>query len=277
MPELPEVEHGRQVLHGIAAGRTIAAAVVADDPIVIPDVSADGLRDLLVGVRVTGTDRHGKQLWFDLEGRPSVLIHFGMTGGFRLPGDQPLQLETSSKRVDRSWPPRFTKLHLTFEDGGEIAFVNSRRLGRIRLRDDPRAEPPISKLGYDPLKTLPSAAAFDKRIGRRSTKLKALLLDQGFAAGVGNWIADEVLYQARLAPHRTVDTLDAAERDRLRLAIRRVIKTAVRVGARKDAFPANWLFHHRWGKTDGARTKLGPITFSEIGGRTTAWVPAVQS
>ena len=275
MPELPEVEFGRRLLHAVAAGRTIVTAEVADDDLVVPEVSAGIVRDALLGARVTGTDRHGKHLWLTLHERPCVLFHFGMTGALRTRGDEPLALETGGA-IDRSWPPRFTKVSLGFDDGGEVAFVNARRLGRVRLRSDPHDEPPISALGFDPLKTLPSAAAFGARIGRRATKLKVLLLDQGFAAGVGNWIADEVLYQARLAPHRTVDTLDAVERDRLRLALRRVIKTAVRLDARKDRFPRDWLFHHRWGKAEGARTRRGAITFTSLGGRTTAWVPAVQ-
>lgn len=277
MPELPEVEFGRRVLHEVAIGRTIVDADIAEDPIVIADARPADVRDVLRGARPTGTDRHGKHLWLELEGRPAVLFHFGMTGAFRTVGDAPLQLESNARTVDRSWPPRFTKVRLVFDDGGELAFVNSRRLGRVRLRDDPRNQAPIRRLGYDPLKTLPSPAAFDKRIGRRQSKLKVLLLDQSFAAGVGNWIADEVLYQARLAPQRTVDTLSADERDRLRKAIRRVIKTAVRVDARKDRFPKNWLFHHRWGKVEGARVGGKRIAFETMGGRTTAWVPAVQS
>ncbi len=277
MPELPEVEYGRQVLHGAAVGRRIVQADVADDPIVLDGISAHVVRQTLLGAQAVQTDRHGKHLWLVLADRPAVLFHFGMTGAFRTLGDEPLQLETSGRRTDRSWPPRFTKLRLVFDDGGEIAFVNSRRLGRVRLRDDPRAEPPICTLGYDPLRTLPSAEGFTSRIGRRRTALKVLLLDQTFAAGVGNWIADEVLYQARLDPHRTVDTLDAAQRDRLRLSVRHVVKTAVRHNADKDRFPASWLFHHRWGKVEGARTAAGQaIEFVTLGGRTTAWVPALQ-
>ncbi len=276
MPELPEVEYGRQVLHAAAVGRRIVDVEVAHDPIVIHGTTPDVVHQTLVDAEAIGTDRHGKHLWLVLRDRPAVLFHFGMTGAFRTLGDEPLELETSGRKVDRSWPPRFTKVRLAFDDGGALAFVNSRRLGRVRVQDDPRGQSPICNLGYDPLRTLPSAEQFARRIGRRKTPLKVLLLDQKFAAGVGNWIADEVLYQARLSPHRTVDSLDAGERDRLRLGVRRVIKTAVRVDARKDRFPKNWLFHHRWGKTEGARTSRGPIRFDTMGGRTTAWVPKVQ-
>ena len=252
-------------------------AVVADDPIVIAGTTPDVVQRTLQDAHIVDTGRHGKQLWLALADRPAVLFHFGMTGGFRTLGDEPLKLETQAGAVDRAWPPRFTKLRVVLDDGGEIAFVNARRLGRVRLRDDPRREPPISTLGYDPLNTLPSPDRFARLIGRRRSKLKVLLLDQTFAAGVGNWIADEVLYQSRLAPQRGVDTLDRDERDRLRLAVRRVIKTAVRANAHKDEFPRGWLFHRRWGRDEGARTAAGEaIVFDTIGGRTTAWVPSVQ-
>ena len=278
MPELPEVEFGRKTLHAAAVGRTIAHAWVGDDDIVVDGTTANRMTEALVGAAVTGTDRHGKHLWMELDRRPWPLFHFGMTGGFRSPGDSPLRLDASPASTDRSWPPRFAKIVLGFDDGGQIAMTNARRLGRLRLRDDPRSEAPIARLGFDPLRTLPSPARFEALLKRRGkAKLKGLLLDQKFAAGVGNWIADEVLYQAGLAPLRTVGSLAPDERDRLRLKLRHVIKAAVRVDARKDRFPRTWLFHHRWGKGDGARTGRGEdIEFLTIGGRTTAWVPSAQ-
>ncbi len=278
MPELAEVEHGRNVVAALAEGRGIADAWVAEDEIVVEGGDADAMRAALLGATVTGTGRHGKQMWIELDRKPWLGVHFGMTGGWRTRGDDPLKLESSPEEVDRAWPPRFTKLRLTLDGGAQLAFTNARRLGRLRLREDPANEPPISKLGYDPYKTLPSSEAFAERLRRRGkAPLKALLLDQKFAAGVGNWIADEVLYQARLDPRRTVASLTDEERDRIRLKLRTIVKTAVRVEARKDRFPKGWLFHKRWGKdTTQSMGRGKPIVFDEVGGRTTAWVPAVQ-
>ena len=278
MPELAEVEHARRLAHEVAVGRTIIEAWVADDDIVVEGHTPDEVAAVLTGAQVVGTGRHGKQQWLVLQDRPALLLHFGMTGGFRVLGDEPMRLNASPTEVDRTWPPRFTKLLLTFDDGGQLAMTNARRLGRIRLRDDVRGEPPISKLGFDPLLTLPSPARFRRLLARRSrANLKGLLLDQGFAAGVGNWIADEVLFQAGLDPRRTVGSLSDEEVALLRLKLRHIIKTAVRVDARKDRFPKGWLFHHRWGKDAGARTADGePIEHITLAGRTTAWVPTVQ-
>ena len=278
MPELAEVEHGRRIAHEVAVGRTITAAWVDDDDIVVDGVTPDAVVAALAGATVAGTGRHGKHLWLVLQDRPTVLLHFGMTGGFRTRGDAPLQLEGSPSEVDTSWPPRFTKLLLRFDDGAELAMTNARRLGRIRLRDDVRAEAPIADLGFDPYLTLPTLPKLKRLLARRKrAKLKGLLLDQGFAAGVGNWIADEVLYQAALDPRRAVGSLSDDELNRLRLKLRHVVKTAVRVDARKDAFPRGWLFHRRWGRQEDIKTVDGePIEHITVAGRTTAWVPSIQ-
>jgi formamidopyrimidine-DNA glycosylase len=107
--------------------------------------------------------------------------------------------------------------------------------------------------------------------------VKALLLDQSFAAGVGNWIADEVLYQARIDPRRPANTLRPVEALRLRAKIRSVVATAVAARSNSDRFPATWLFHRRWGRDADARSAGGDrLRHDTIGGRTTAWVPALQ-
>jgi formamidopyrimidine-DNA glycosylase len=222
--------------------------------------------------------RWGKHLWLELDRRPWPTFHFGMAGGFHSTAMRGVRL-VSHCSVDRfaDWPPRFAKLRLAFHDGGELVMTDARRLGRIRLREDPLREPPISLLGWDALHELPSAACFFSALRERTAPIKAVLLDQSFAAGVGNWIADEVLYQARIAPGRRAHTLTAAEAGRLRARIRSVMKTAVGARSDSDAFPRTWLFHHRWGKNAEARTARGErIRHTTVGGRTTAWVPGVQ-
>ena len=278
MPELPEVEQGKRVATKVAVGRRIVDVRCAEDPIVFEGVSARRFRQALVGRKVVAVKRHGKHLWFELDRRPWPCLHFGMTGGFHTaPGGPEVKLESSPKRPDSSWPPRFTKLHLIFDDGGELVLADARRLGRVRLRDDPAHEPPISLLGFDAHRALPPPRRFIPLVRERSAPLKALLLDQSFAAGVGNWIADEVLYQARLDPRRSARTLTDAEILRLRASIKRVVDTSVRVLNDSDRYPRGWLFHRRWGKNPRAVTVKGDkIQHITLGGRTTAWVPAIQ-
>ena len=294
MPELPEVEAARRAAQKVAKGRRIVDAHVADDPIVYEGIAPARIRRALVGRRVKAVRRHGKHLWLELDHRPWPCLHFGMTGGIyvprplvggparraALPAGRVVRL-VSDGQVDRpDWPPRFTKLHLHFAGGGELALADGRRLGRIRLRHDPATEPPISTLGFDALHELPTPARFHAMLRERNAPIKAVLLDQSFAAGIGNWIADEVLYQAGIAPKRKASTLSAAEAGRLRAKIRSVIGLAVRSDSDSDRYPRWWLFHRRWGHRRGgppATTVRGEhIRHETVGGRTTAWVPTVQ-
>lgn len=278
MPELPEVERGRRLAAAVAVGRRIRTVHCADDDIVFDGCAPEDVEAQLAGRRVQDVHRHGKQLWFELDRPPHPLFHFGMTGSFRRPEDQPLALASSPRRgEDPGWPPRFTKIHFVFHDGGELAMTNARRLGRIRLREDPRAEPPIADLGFDPLHQMPTPSEFSKMLRSRQAVLKSLLMNQGFVAGVGNWIADEILYQARIDPRRRGSDLDDRQACRVASALSRIVRRAVDVDAEKSRLPRSWLFHHRWGRQEGARTARGEdIEFLRIGGRTTAWVPTVQ-
>ena len=261
----------------VAVGRCITDLHCARDPLVFEGVSPARFRRALLGRVVRAARRRGKHIWFELDARPWPLFHFGMTGRFRAIGSDDLRMVHAPALDTDQWPPRFTKLRLTFDDGGELVMTNARRIGRIRLREDPLHEPPLNRLGFDPLLDLPSPAEFAKRIGRRRINLKGLLLDQGFAAGVGNWIADEVLYQAKLDPRRPANELSPEEVRRMRTKLRYVVRTAVGVKADLDQFPRTWLFHQRWGRIEGARTAAGePIEHLTLAGRTTAWVPSVQ-
>jgi formamidopyrimidine-DNA glycosylase len=253
MPELPEVERGRRIAMRVVLGRRITEARCTDDPIVFEGVPASRFRKALLGRRVLAVKRHTS------------------------PGGPRVKLKSSAKRPDGAWPPRFTKLQLVFDDGGELIVADARRLGRIRLRHDPAHEPPISLLGFDAHRALPPFSAFRDLVRQRGAPLKALLLDQSFAAGVGNWIADEVLYQARLDPRRRANTLADPEIARMRAALKRVIDTSVRLSNDSDRYPSGWLFHRRWGKNPRAVTRTGErIRHITLGGRTTAWVPTRQ-
>jgi formamidopyrimidine-DNA glycosylase len=278
MPELPEVEAARALAQRVAVGRKIVRVGCAADPLVFEALSATRFRRTLLGRYVRGVGRRGKHLWLELDRRPWPCFHFGMAGGFHAPRTRGVRLVSSGRKdPEDAWPPRFTKLRLIFDDGGELVMTDARRLGRIRLRTDPRAEPPISDLGFDALRGLPPPTRLAELLAARSAPIKAVLLDQSFAAGVGNWIADEVLYQARIAPRRRAQSLSPGETRRLRAALRSVVGAAVAARADSDRFPRTWLFHHRWGRKTGTVTARGErIRHDTIAGRTTAWVPAVQ-
>jgi formamidopyrimidine-DNA glycosylase len=276
MPELPEVEYARKLAETTCVGRRIERVWCADDPIVFVGVAPATIRRKLRGRTVVGAHRHGKYMWLRLDAPPCVLFHFGMTGSLRVPAVAGMRLAGAPWAAADEWPPRFAKLELSLDDGGRIAWANARRLGRVRLVDDPEAVPPVAELGFDALHP-PPLPELRCLLARRRAPIKAVLLDQSFAAGVGNWVADEVLYQARVDPRRRACELTAPESKRLLAALRSVLRKAVAVDADSDRFPRGWLFHARWGRDTDARAAGGhAIAFIEIAGRTTAWVPGVQ-
>jgi len=264
MPELPEVEDARRRAERALAGRRILEVATVPDPIVYEGVSPRRFAAALRHRRVERVGRKGKHLWLELDRRPWPLFHFGMTGSLQIYRDE-------SER------PRFWKVELLAEGGGRVAMPDARRFGRIRLRHDPATEAPLRDLGFDPLIALPAAEVLLRELARRTAPIKAVLLDQGLFAGVGNWIADEVLFQAGIRPHRPAHRLTPAEVSRLRARLRGIVRRAVAVDADSDRFPRGWLFHRRWGRDADARTGRGDkIVHATIGGRTTAWVPARQ-
>ena len=263
MPELPEAESGRKLLQRVLKGRRITAVAAQPDTIVFAGTTGARVAAALKGRTVRGSGRKGKHIWLELDRRPWPSFHFGMSGWFEVlrPNDE---------------PPRFWKLDLLAGDR-RVAFCDVRRLGRIRLQDDPPNQPPISDLGFDALHGLPPAAELARHLARRSAPIKAVLLDQSLFAGVGNWIADEVLYQARISPHRLANDLDRAEVARLRKVLHAIVSFAVEHDADSSKFPKGWLFHQRWEYRGEPRTSRGESIVREtIGGRTAAWVPTRQ-
>ena len=278
MPELPEVERGRHMAEIGLVGKRIAAAEIAADPIVFANVDPLDFARALEGKRVISAKRWGKQLWFELDAPPHPLFHFGMSGSFRTQGDDPLRLAAGPNESTDQWPPRFWKILLRADDGTELVMTDARRLGRILLRSSPETQPPIAKLGFDALINPPTSRELAKRLSGRQTPIKSLLLNQSFSAGVGNWIADEVLFQAGIAPTRLASTLDTKETKRLRAKLVGVVRRGAECTVSNQPYPKRWLFHHRWGKQAGAKTTDGDlIEHITVGGRTTAWVPSKQA
>ncbi|KAJ1676868.1 hypothetical protein EV182_007350, partial [Spiromyces aspiralis] len=211
-------------------------------------------------------------------------MHFGMTGDikFKDMADEPIRIERFNLGTD--WPPKYTKFWMIFsgaDPGDEVsmAFTDPRRLGRVRLVDnDPTVQPPLSELGFDPILSPPTLEIFMELARKRKVPVKALLLDQKFSAGVGNWIADEVLFQSRIHPAQYAHTLSDAQLATMLERMVYICKTAVKCKGDMRNFPKEWLFHYRWGK--GKNVNQLPdgrkIIHDTVGGRTTAIVPDVQ-
>ncbi|CAN1133130.1 Formamidopyrimidine-DNA glycosylase, partial [Linum perenne] len=276
MPELPEVEAARRALEEHCLGKIIKKAIVADDSKVIDGVSSSDLQSALVGKTIVATLRKGKNMWLKLDSPPFPSFQFGMTGAVYIKGVAVTEYKRSAVKDTDEWPSKFSKLFVELDDGVEFSFTDKRRLAKIRLLDDPASVPPISQLGPDALLQPMTVDELQKALSKKKVGIKSLLLDQGFISGIGNWIADEVLYQARIHPHQSSSSLSKECCETLQKCIKQVIEQAIKVGTDSSQFPKNWLFHFREKKPGKAFVDgLAPdprTTFI----LTTAYVPELQ-
>ena len=286
MPELPEVERARRLAEEQCAGLVVENILAREagggprhgqfDDIVCQSPESE-MRHFK-GKTLMSARRKGKQLWLDFSDL-NFLVHFGMTGALVVKGVAKPTFE-EFKVDDSSWPPKFTKFQLIFSGDVRLAFCDPRRLGRCSVMDRcPTLLPPVSLLAPDPTTTEVSFKPFADQLRTKGGNLKALLLDQqAVVSGVGNWIADEVLYQARIHPASRACSLSPEQARALYDAIRFVTSFACSVNADSSRFPKEWLFHYRWGKGKNgtAVPGVGCVSFETIGGRTTAIVRSVQ-
>src|SRR5215217_638819 len=190
MPELPEAERARQQIER-ALGREIVAVDDTDAYVSRPHAPGE-IASALIGRKLVSARRRGKFLWAETDGGPDLGLHLGMAGRIVL-DEEPI-----------GWDP----FVLEFADGGRMALRDRRRLGRAVI------EPDFTHVGPDAAEV--SRDVFRARVGRGTVALKAKLLDQGAIAGVGNLLADETLWRARLSPRRIAGELDQDELDQLR-------------------------------------------------------------
>lgn len=258
MPELPEVECFKRKAEKALKGKKISAVSASVDDLIFAKKKPTAIKKILLESKVKKLGRKGKYFWFELDRRPWPVFHLGMTGKVLILDEPPKKQE------------KFVKLILETEDGTFFVFKDARRFGRIIFLDDPFTTGPLARLGPDAEYELPSAKILTPLIQKKHAPIKAILMDQAFIAGIGNWMADEILYQSGVDPRRQGADLSNREISKLRSKIALVVKIGVRSRALEKDFPANWLFHSRWSKKKAASFKDGKISFITVGGRTTA-------
>lgn len=276
MPELPEVEVARRALEEHCVGKRIVRCVAADDTKVIDGVAPERLEASLVGRTIVAARRKGKNMWLDLDSPPHPTFQFGMAGAIYIKGVELSKYKRSAVSPTEEWPSKYSKLFVEMDDGLEFSFTDKRRFAKIRLLDNPEAAPPISELGPDALFEPIKLDEFMKSLGQKKGPIKALLLDQSFISGIGNWMADEVLYQARIHPGQTASKISKDKCEILHQCIKEVIEESLKVGADSNQFPEKWIFHSREKKPGKAFVDGKKIDFITIGGRTSAYVPELQ-
>ncbi|XP_014501870.1 formamidopyrimidine-DNA glycosylase isoform X2 [Vigna radiata var. radiata] len=275
MPELPEVEAARRAVEENCVGKKITKCIVADDSKVIDAVSRSDFEASVLGKLIVAAHRKGKNMWLQLDSPPFPSFQFGMAGAIYIKGVAVTKYKRSAVKDEDEWPSKYSKFFIELDDGLELSFTDKRRFAKVRLLEDPTSVPPVSELGPDALFEQMTLEKFTESLHKRKTEIKALLLDQSYISGIGNWVADEVLYQARIHPRQAASSLSDASCSILYQCIKEVIHLAVEVDADCSRFPLEWLFHFRWGKKPG-KISGKKIDFITAGGRTTAYVPELQ-
>ena len=272
MPELPEVESARQVIESTALRREIVDVDDSDTYVCRPHLPGE-IKAALVGRRLTVARRRGKSMWCETSGvgrsrqpGPVLGIHLGMSGRIVFGDGSGGEVDGGDywERGRATGDHRFTRFELSFGDGTFLMMIDPRRLGRVRL------DPPVETLGPDAREV--TKAEFRGMMGRGTAPVKARLLDQEAIAGVGNLLADQSLWEAKINPNRPVDELSPAEVDRLYRGVRSAVEAAVQGGGVHTLSMVPGRVKGGVCPRDGA-----PMLRGTAGGRTTFWCSREQA
>jgi formamidopyrimidine-DNA glycosylase len=272
VPELPEVESARSIIERAALRRKIVDVDDSDTYECRPHLPGD-IRGALVGRQLTSAHRRGKSMWCETSGversrtpGPALGIHLGMSGKIVIADGRGHEID-GGDYWERGRAPgdyRFTRFSLTFADGGSLLLIDPRRLGRVRLN------PGVDALGPDAEQITPTQ--FRAALSRGSAPVKARLLDQDVIAGVGNLLADQALWLAKINPARRVNELSRTDVDRLGRAVRRAISSAIPGGG------VHTLSLVPYRKEGASCPRCGaPMKRGTVGGRTTWWCSREQA
>ena len=263
MPELAEVEYYRKLWDpGIGAG--INAVRLHPAKRIFRGTAPEILKKTLPGSLLLSSEAHGKQMLFRFSNGIWLGLHLGMTGELRVEkgGFQPGKHD-----------------HLVlYQQPRALVFSDQRQFGRVRLHlgtEPPKwwadLPAPLTSNEFTPAAML----SFLQR--HRKLPLKAALLLQSGFPGLGNWMADEILWRARLDPRIPAGQLGDLKAKHLWRIIRSVCRGAINSVSRGySALPAGWLFHQRWSRQGNCPRDGRSLLRATVGGRTTAWCPKCQ-
>ena len=295
MPEISEVARCVHFIRKHLVGRTIASCTATDDANVYGKnkegaTTGAEFEKHMTGNKVIDAGQQGKYFWMIMAKSPHPLMHLGMSGWIDFKSEHSYYYKPKPGDKEQVWPPKSWKFQLeTKPEKGKAsesaAFRDMRRFARIRLLDVPgdkiRQYSPLVDNGPDPVQDKEKVTLewLTEKCHSKKVPIKAMLLDQANISGIGNWVGDEIMYNARMHPEQYANTLSDDQIKQLHKSIHYVCGTAVDLLADSDQFPEDWLFKHRWGKgkKDASNEINGEkIAFLTVGGRTSAVVPSRQ-
>lgn len=258
MPELPEVHGYKTYIESTALHQKIVSFECRDERLI--KKPKEDFKQYLVGEELSAITRIGKYLFISTTGPKIVVVHFGMTG-------RPNYYKVIEER------PKFGHIVLTFGNGFHLAFENKRKFGWWDLIGSIAEYKEAHNLSDDARDL--SLEDFKISLANRKTHIKKIIMDQSVAAGVGNWMADEILYQARIHPKKKVEVMAEKEIELVFDSMKKVIETAIANDAHYSDFPEDFLIHSR---KEGATCFHTGATIEKIklGGRSTYFSPEWQ-
>lgn len=263
MPELAEVEFIRKQWNRGLNKKILAVQVHAAKK-VFRGTDAAALQKTLAGSTLLASEAHGKQLLFRFSNGGWLGLHMGMTGDLRV--EPPA---TEALKHD----------HLVLQQPEQnLVFSDPRQFGRVLFHHGTTPPQWWQNRPVEILSPQFTQALMDKFISRHTrAPIKAVLLLQSGFPGIGNWMADEILWQSKIHPSRPAGQLTPAETKTLRAKAKSVCRVSLRtIGKNDGSPPKSWLLEHRWENgghcpVDGTALRRG-----QVGGRTTCWCPSCQ-
>ncbi len=258
MPELPEVYGYQQYINSTSLQQRIVSFNVRDTRLIKKPLK--DFQELLLGNLWQGTERIGKYLFIHIDTGEVLVMHFGMTG-------RPSYYYETMER------PRFGHIEVVFDNGYHFAFETKRKFGWWDITDSVENYRKEHRLNVDAREL--TFEAFLKAAAHRKTAIKNVLMNQSVTTGVGNWIADDVLYQAQIHPLKKANTLSEKEFKVIYDKLQHVIKVAIELETRYNDFPDYFLIHNRKGR-EGCYHTGAALEKIKVGGRTTYFSPEWQ-
>lgn len=273
MPELPEVETISRDLRDKITGHCIERAEVFwEREIGYPSVAE--FLEFIQRRRIEGTGRRAKYVVIRLADNATLLVHLKMTGQLLyVPASEP--------------PDPYVRVVLHLDRGKDLRFRDVRKFGRMYLVEADRLQdfPKIAELGPEPLEEAFTAKAFRALVMRRTGRIKPLLMNQGFLAGMGNIYVDEALFRSRIHPLRSSASLRPKDVASLHQSIVDVLEESIaNRGSSIDDYrdPAGQKGYHQvrlrvYGRTGQPCLVCGtPIRKIVVAGRGTHFCPRCQ-
>jgi formamidopyrimidine-DNA glycosylase len=278
VPELPEVETIRRDLEKDIVGRKIKTVEVSGKRSVRRHSSGREFASRLEGTKVSSVSRRGKYLLVKLDNKDVLVVHLGMSGQLQ-------RVKSPKDPLDKH-----THVVITFTQGGQLRFVDPRTFGEMFVTSDESLEsevPELAHLGFDPLDAGISWIEFGRMLMQRQVKLKPLLMDQEFVAGIGNMYADEILFAAGLRHDRLSNSLTSQE---IRRLYRAMVETLAEAIKHRGSTLADEQYRDLFGDVgdfqllhkvydragEACRRCRAQIVREKVGGRSTYFCPQCQ-